>query len=85
MAKINFDLTPWSPEGTVNHISKNMSTNRNRNRALKWSIFFVQRLALHGVEFRQQLSGDTRPSISALYGDKRRRAISLKTRNALTD
>ena len=48
--------------------------------ALRWSIFIVQKLALHknGVEFRQQFIGDIRTSLTATYDDVRRCAMSPK-------
>ena len=46
-------------------------------RAEKWSIFIVQKLALHknGVEFRQQFNGAICTSLATPYDDVRRRAI----------
>ena len=45
-------------------------------RALKWSIFIIQKQALHknGVEFRQQFNGAIFTSLATLYDDVRRRA-----------
>ena len=45
-------------------------------RALKWSIFIVQKLALHknGVEFRQQFNGAICTSLATPYDDVRRHA-----------
>ena len=43
---------------------------------LKWSVFIVQKLALHenGVEFRQQFNGAICTSLATPYDDVRRRA-----------
>ena len=40
-------------------------------RALKWSIFIIQKLALHknGVEFRQQFIGAIRTGLTTPYDD----------------
>ena len=57
-------------------------------RALKWSIFIVQKLALHEntVEFRQQFNSAIRTSLSAPNDGVHRRKIDLYSRtHALTN
>ena len=50
-------------------------------RALKWSIFIVQKLALHknGVEFHQKFNGTILTSLTAPYNDVGRCTTLLKT------
>ena len=61
-------------------------TERSIPQALKWSIFILQKLALHrnGFEFSQQFNGAIGTSLTTPYDDVRRHATWKKNRNAQT-
>ena len=67
----------------VDHVVKEV----NVKAALKSSIFVVQKAAApkNGVEFPHRPIGDIRRSLAMLYSVWRRRATSLKNKNALTN
>ena len=66
----------YNPLCLFSHQQLKNKTEWSIARALKWSIFIVQKLALHknGVEFRQQSNGDICTSHATPYDDVRRRA-----------